>query len=43
MEVTAGDVLYVARGTVRRFEKLSGKFLALRLSLSTENEATFHD
>jgi mannose-6-phosphate isomerase-like protein (cupin superfamily) len=31
MEVTAGDVLYVAKGTARRFENLSGKFLTLRL------------
>lgn len=43
MEVTAGDVLYVARGTTRRFETLSGKFLTLRLSLVTEDELPFHD
>lgn len=43
MEVTAGDVLHVARGTVRRFVDLSGKFLALRVSLFTENGTPFHD
>jgi hypothetical protein len=43
MEVTAGDVLYVAKGTARRFENLSGKFLTLRLSLFAKNEAPFHD
>lgn len=32
MEVTAGDVLYLAKGTARRFEDLSGKFLTLRVS-----------
>lgn len=32
VEVTAGDVLYVALGTVRRFENLNGKFLTLRIS-----------
>ena len=31
MEVTAGDVLYVAKGTARRFEGLSSKFLTLRI------------
>lgn len=31
VEVTAGDVLYVAQGTARRFEGLSGKFLTLRI------------
>ena len=32
VEVTAGDVLYVAKGTARRFENLDRKFLTLRLS-----------
>jgi mannose-6-phosphate isomerase-like protein (cupin superfamily) len=32
MAITAGDVLYIAEGTTRYFENLSGKFLALRLS-----------
>lgn len=40
-EVTAGDVLYVAKGTARRFEHLSGKFLTLRL-LFTEKETSLH-
>lgn len=31
VEVTAGDVLYVAKGTVRRFENLDRKFLTLRI------------
>lgn len=38
MEVTAGDVLYVGKGTIRRFENLSRKFLMLRLSLSPQCE-----
>lgn len=38
MEVTAGDVLYAGKGTVRRFENLSRKFLMLRLSLSPRCE-----
>ena len=32
IEMTAGDVLYVAEGTTRYFENLSGKFVVLRLS-----------
>ena len=38
MEVTAGEVLYAGKGTMRRFENLSRKFLMLRLSLSPECE-----
>ena len=39
VEVTAGDVLYVARGTVRRFEGLSGRFLTLRILFLQTAEA----
>ena len=42
VEVTAGDVLYVAKGTVRRFEGLSGNFLTLRISFS-DHEVSFRD
>ena len=42
VEVTAGDVLYVAKGTVRRFENLSGKFLTLRI-LFFEQQVSFRD
>lgn len=42
VEVTAGDVLYVAKGTLRRFEGLNGKFLTLRISFS-EYPASSYD
>jgi 5-keto 4-deoxyuronate isomerase len=43
MEMTAGDVLYVAKGTTRYFENLSGKFLVLRLLPLPHNKVLLSD